>query len=283
MKLLWVVTCICCTFSIWLWNLYAHIPTPKDVRNIPPTKKSTKKKHNTFSRSGYQKVKPPKNHTSNQHLTSRSNPPFQTSPPNRSEGFQPPGMFFSSKQRGDGTSALLIHWIFIAFRFQQHSHNVHIAKLCCCRHGRTTMLILSWCEKMSLSERKNGSGEYEIYRYEWGGFWMKEDVFPMVVLLLWIWIWWSHHVLIIFTCECVLFWIQWIFSWKVIPCFTLLRRHVGKNLCNPNLFSQVFAPRNSHSNPSQVIRLSRLPQILVGAYIQQKPRQLLTAIGTCMP
>lgn len=43
MKLLWLVTCICCTFSIWLWNLYTRIPTPKNVRNIPPTKKEQQK------------------------------------------------------------------------------------------------------------------------------------------------------------------------------------------------------------------------------------------------
>lgn len=241
MKLLWVVTCICCTLSISVWNLYTHTHShSKGCQKHPTNKKINKKKHNTFSRSGYQKVKPPKNHTKHTKPTNTShqgpNPPFQTSPPNRSSS---DFFLLRNVHQGDGTSALLIHGIFIAFRFQQHSQNVHIAKLCCCRHGRTTMLILSWCDVMSLSERKNGSGEYEFYCYEWGcdcRFLNEIRCFPYVGVIVmnmnlmesscfdYIYLW---------MCSSVI-WIQWIFSWKVIPFFTQ-SRHVGKNLCNQNL------------------------------------------------
>ena len=142
MKLLWVVTCICCTFSIWLWNLYAHIPTLKDVRNIPPTKKQQQKNTIPSAAPDIKKLNHPNNHTQNQPTTHIKVQARFHIPSNRSK-VKPPTIF-STKHRGDGTSALLIHGIFIAFRFQQHSHNVHIAKLCCCRHGRTTMLILSF-------------------------------------------------------------------------------------------------------------------------------------------
>ena len=183
MKLLWVVTCICCTLSISVWNLYTHthIPTLKDVRNIPPTKKTTTKKLNTFSRSGYQKVKPPKNTHTKPTNTSHQGPTppfFQTSPLNRStRGFnlQRNFFFFETPRRRDFGAA-------DPWNLYRFSLPTTFAQ---CPHCQT-QLLQTWandhadpefsCDVMSLSERKNGSGEYEFYRWNEDvivGFWMK--------------------------------------------------------------------------------------------------------------
>lgn len=148
------------------------------------------------------------NHQKTTHPTNTSHqgptPPFfQTSPPNRSSR---DFFFFETPRRRDFGSAdpWNLYRFSLPTTFAQCSH---------CQ----TLLLQTWandhadpefsCEKMSLSERKNGSGEYEFYCYEWGCDcrFLNEIrcFFPMVVSLLWIWIWWSHHVLFIFTCECV--------------------------------------------------------------------------------
>lgn len=191
-------------------SVHTHIPTPKDVRNIPPTKKINKKNTIPSAVPDIKKLNHQKTtHKTNQHLTSRSNPPFQTSPLNRStRGFnlQRIFFFFETPRRRDFGAAdpLNLYRFSLPTTFAQ------------CPHCQT-LLLQTWandhadpefsCEKMSLSERKNGSGEYEFCRYEWGcDFRFLNEIrcfFPMVVSLLWIWIWWSHHVLFIFTCECV--------------------------------------------------------------------------------
>lgn len=191
MKMLWVVTCICCTFSIWLWNLYTHIPTPKDVRNIPPTKKNNKKKHNTFSRSGYQKVKPPKNtHKTNQPShQGPTPPPFQTSPnqPIHS-GFQPPTKFFLL--RNTEATGLRLRWSIESLSLFA-SNNIR------------TMSTLPNSAAADMGERPCWSW-VQLWKNEF--VWTEERKLRIWILLLWMRMWLEvfewNKVFSLWWCDC---------------------------------------------------------------------------------